>query len=144
VSLDLSSVTEGPQQFAIDESHIKLPSNLALFRSIPRVVSLNVHTWIRGRVDVTPQTEGRLPRDLRQREVRVVPDQLQVMIWQSLKSSATRIYTEPVELGRLTDASELKVKLIVPQHMRLESDQPSEVSIKLDAVSDPTDAASVP
>ena len=35
VSLDLSKVAEGPQQIAIDESHVTLPSNLVLFRSVP-------------------------------------------------------------------------------------------------------------
>jgi diadenylate cyclase len=144
VSLDLSNVAEGPQQIAIDEFHVNLPSNLALFRSVPRVVSFGTHTWVRVRLAVTARTEGRLPRELRQREVRVTPDEVQVLIWRSFKSSTTKVYTEPIDLSRMTDASELKAKLVVPEHMRLEAGQPPEVSVKLDVVTDRSDALHAP
>jgi hypothetical protein len=144
VSFDLSNVAEGPQQIAIDESHVKLPSNLALFRSVPRVVSFGAHTWVRVRLAVAARTEGRLPRELRQREVRVVPNEVQVLIWRSFKSPTTKVYTETIDLSRMTDAAELEAKLVVPEHMRLETGQPSDVTIKLDVISDTTDAANAP
>ena len=133
VSLDLSKIEEGSQQIVIDESHVRLPSNLALFRAVPRIVSFGVHTWVRARVAVELRAEGRLPRELRQREIKVVPDTVQVLVWRSFKSSATKIYTEPIDLSRLTAASGLRAKLVVPQHMRIESDQPADVEVALDA-----------
>ena len=78
VSLDLSQVAEGSQQIAIDETHVRLPSNLSLFRSAPRIVSFGVHTWVRARAAVEPRTEGRLPRELRQAELKVTPDAVSV------------------------------------------------------------------
>lgn len=144
MSLDLNNVQEGPQQIVIDESHVKLPSNLALFRSAPRIVEFGVHTWIRARVGVEPRTEGRLPRELRQGEIKVAPDTAQVLIWRSYKSSTTKIYTETIDLSRLTAASELKAKLVVPQHMRLESDQPTEVNVKLDIISESAEGGVLP
>ncbi|MGB2984266.1 MAG: diadenylate cyclase [Phycisphaerae bacterium] len=144
VSLDLSKAEEGPQQIAIDETHVKLPSNLALFRSAPRIVSVGVHTWVRARVAVEPRTEGRLPRDLRQREIKVTPDAVQVLVWRSFKRPTTRIYTEPIDLSRVNDASEFKAKLVVPQHMRLEGDQPAEVKVILDVITDKTEGTNVP
>ncbi|MGD2110471.1 MAG: diadenylate cyclase [Phycisphaerae bacterium] len=145
VSLDLSEVTEGPQQIAIDESHVKLPSNLTLFRSVPRVVSFHIHTWVRARLAVTGSTEGRLPRDLRQRELRVTPEEVQVLIWRSFRSATTRLYTEPIDLSRLTDGSEFKAKLVVPEYVRLETGQPFEVSVKLeDGAANPEPVAPQP
>ncbi len=144
VSLDLSKVEEGQQQIAIDESHVKLPSNLALFRSAPRIVSLGVHTWVRARVAVEPRTEGRLPRHLREREIKVTPEAVQVLIWRSYRTSTTRIYTEPIDLSRVNDASEFKAKLVVPQQMRLEVDQPAEVKVMLDVSTDKTESNNVP
>jgi len=144
VSLDLSNVAEGAQQFVIDDSYVKLPSNLALFRSMPRVVSFGVHSWVSARVAVAPRTEGRLPRELREREIQVIPDEVQVLIWRSFKSSTTKIYSEPFDLSRLADGSELKVKLVVPQHMRLATDQPSDVSVKLSVITDTTGPGNVP
>jgi len=141
VSLDLSKVEEGPQQIAIDESYVKLPSNLSLFRSAPRIISFGVHTWVKARVAVEPQTEGRLPRELRQREIKVIPDAVQVLIWRSFTSSTAKIYTEPIDLSRVTATSEFKAKLAVPQHMRLETGQPAEVRVKLDVVIDTTNGA---
>jgi YbbR domain-containing protein len=85
-----------------------------------------------------------LPRELRQREVRVTPDEVQVLIWRSFKSSTTKVYTEPIDLSRMTDASELKAKLVVPEHMRLEAGQPPEVSVKLDVITDRSDALHAP
>ena len=144
VSLDLSNVAEGSQQYVIDDSYVKLPSNLALFRSMPRVVSFGVHSWVSARVAVAPRTEGRLPRELREREVQVIPDEVQVLIWRSFKSSTTKIYTEPIELSRLADGSELRAKLVVPQHMRLATDQPSDVSVKLSVATETTGPGNVP
>jgi YbbR domain-containing protein len=144
VSLDLSKVEEGPQQIVIDESHVKLSSNLALFRSAPRIVQFGVHTWVRARVGVEPRTEGRLPRDLRQREIKVIPDTVQVLIWRSYKSSTTKIYTETIDLSRFTAASELKAKLVVPQHVRLDSDQPTNVNVKLNIVRESADGGVIP
>jgi len=136
VSLDLSKVEEGPQQIAIDESYVKLPSNLSLFRSAPRIISFGVHTWVRARIAVEPQTEGRLPRELRQREIKVIPDAVQVLIWRSFNSSTEKIHTELIDLSRINATSEFKAKLVVPQHMRLEAGQPAEVRIRLDVVTD--------
>ena len=144
VSLDLNNVEEGPQQIVIDESHVKLPSNLALFRSAPRIVEFGIHAWVRARVGIEPRTEGRLPRELRQAEIKVAPDTVQVLIWRSFKSSATKIYTEPIDLSRLSAASELKAKLVVPQQMRLDSDEPTEVKVKLDILSENAEGGVAP
>jgi uncharacterized protein (TIGR00159 family) len=144
VSLDLSDVAEGPQQIAIDESHVKLPSNLALFRSVPRVVSFGVHSWVKVRLAVEARTEGRLPRELRQREIQVVPGEVQVLIWRSFKSSTTHVSTEVINLGRMTDAVELKAKLVLPEHMRLEVGQPLQVSVMLEHSTDNADTANTP
>jgi YbbR domain-containing protein len=144
VSLDLSDVAEGPQQIAIDESHVKLPSNLALFRSVPRVVSFGVHSWVKVRLAVEARTEGRLPRELRQREIQVVPGEVQVLIRRSFKSSTTHVSTEVINLGRMTDAVELKAKLVLPEHMRLEVGQPLQVSVMLEHSTDNADTANTP
>jgi uncharacterized protein (TIGR00159 family) len=144
VSLDLSKVGEGPQQIVIDESHVKLPSNLGLFRSAPRIVEFGVHTWVRARVGVEPRTEGRLPRALRQGEIKVIPNAVQGFVWRSFKSSTAKIYTEPIDLSRLTPASEIRAKLVVPQHMRLDSDQPTEVRVRLEIVGENAGAGVTP
>jgi len=144
VSLDLSNVTEGPQEIAIDESHVKLPSNLALFRSVPRVVSFGVHTWVRTRLAVELRTTGRLPRELRQREVRPIPNEVPVLIWRSRKAAVTSIYTEPFDVSRLTDSSELKARFVVPEYLRIETGQLSEVSVKLDDVTGANDVTKAP
>ncbi|GJM24508.1 MAG: adenylate cyclase [Phycisphaerae bacterium] len=144
VSLDLSTVTEAEQQIVIDDSNFKTPSNLSLFRSVPRVVSFGVHVWVKSQASVELRTEGRLPRKLREREMKVVPEAVQVLVWRSLKASNLRIYTEPIDLSRMTDATETKAKLILPQHMRLENDQPTEVLLVLDAVPTSPQATDVP
>jgi len=144
VSLDLSAVTEAQQQIVIDDSNFKTPSNLSLFRSVPRVVAFGVHTWVKARVPVELRTEGRLPRNLREREMKVVPEAVQVMVWRSYKAPTLRVYTESIDLSRMTDASETKVKLVLPQYMRLESDQPIEVLLVLDTVPMSTEATNVP
>ncbi len=144
VSLDLSAVTEAQQEVVIDDSNFKSPSNLTLFRSVPRVVSFGVHTWVKARVPVELRTEGRLPRNLRDREMKVVPDAVQVLVWRSFKTPNLRVYTESIDLMRMTDATETKAKLVLPQYMRLESDQPNEVMLMLDSVATSTEAISIP
>ena len=134
VSLDLSKIEEGKQQTVIDDSLVKLPSNLELFRSAPRIVEFTVHTWVREMVPVAPRTEGRLPPELRQWEFKLVPNQLEVYIWSSYKSSKPRIYTETIDLSQLVADSDYKAKLVLPQYMRFDNGQSTEVRVVLDPV----------
>jgi hypothetical protein len=69
---------------------------------------------------------------------------VQVLIWRSFKSSTTKVYTETIDLSRMTDAAELKAKLVMPEYMRLETGQPSDVGVKLNAITDKTDAIHAP
>jgi len=133
VSLDLSRIEDGQQQIVIDETNTKLPSNLTLFRSAPRIVAFGVHTSVRARVIVEPRTEGRLPMSLRDREIKVTPEAVQVMIWRSYRSSTTKIYTEPMDLTRMTPAAVVRAKLVLPQYMKLDAGQPTEVIVKLES-----------
>lgn len=50
----------------------------------------------------------------------------------SYKQPSTKISTESIDLSRITEATELKIKLVVPEYVRLDPDQPSEVRVKLD------------
>ena len=73
-----------------------------------------------------------------------MPGEVQVLIWRSFKSSTTHVSTEVINLGRMTDAVELKAKLVLPEHMRLDVGQPPEVSVKLEAGTDNADTANTP
>lgn len=137
VSLDMSRVEEGPQQVVIDESSIKLPSNLTLFRTAPRILTFSVHTWAKGRIPIELRTEGRLPRSLRDRELQIIPDAVRGMVWRSSLTSSTRIYTEPVDLARFADVQEIRAKLVIPEFLRPDSDQPTEARVTLSAPREP-------
>ena len=135
VSLDLSGVEEGQQEIVVQESHINAPSGLTLFRSAPRVVSFGIHRWVPVQMPVEARTQGRLPDDLRLREIAVSPGAVRVLIWHSRRSWIKAIQTEPIDLGRITETVELKVKIALPQHVKLEGEQAPEVNVKVDVVS---------
>ena len=135
VSLDLSSVEEGQQQIVIEEAHTKLPQNLTLFRALPRVLSFRVHRWTRSTVDVEPRIESRLPENLKLESITVSPETIQILIWQSQKANTKRVYTEPIDLSRITKTADLKTKLVLPQHIRFEAGQSPEVQVKVNVVS---------
>ncbi|MHC5108742.1 MAG: diadenylate cyclase [Planctomycetota bacterium] len=132
ISLDLADIKEGRHQIAIDESFINLPSNLTLFRSSPRILTLGVETWTASRLPVEYRNVGRLPRELREREIVVVPKQVHVQIWRSRKATVTSLYTEPFDVGRLAESSSLKVKLDLPKYMRLETGRATDVEVILE------------
>ena len=69
---------------------------------------------------------------------------MRVLIWRSFKSSTTKVYTETIDLSCMTDVSELKAKLVMPEYVRLETGQPSDVGVKLDVITDKTDAIHAP
>jgi YbbR domain-containing protein len=134
VSLDLSSVGEGQQQIVVEESHIKLPQNLTLFRVLPRVLSFRVHRWTRSTVDVEARIESRPPENLKLESITVSPQTIQILIWQSQKADTKRVYTEPLDLSRITKTTVLKTKLVLPQHIRPEAGQSREVQVKVNVV----------
>jgi YbbR domain-containing protein len=134
VSLDLNSVGEGQQQIVVGESHIKLPQELTLFRVLPRVLSFRVHRWTRSTVDVEARIESRPPENLKLESITVSPPRIQILIWQSHKANTKRVYTEPLDLSRITKTTHLKAKLVLPQHIRLEAGQSPEVQVKVNVV----------
>jgi len=133
-SLDLSNVEEGQQQIVVEESHIKLPQNLTLFRVLPRTLSFRVHRWVRSNVDVEARAEGRLPENLKLESISVSPSTVQILIWESQKANTKRVYTEPIDLSRITKTTDLKPKLVLPQHVRVESGRAPEVQVKVSVV----------
>lgn len=114
---------------------MKLPQNLTLFRVLPRVLSFRVHRWVGSTVEVETRTEGRLPRSLKLDGITVSPSTVQILIWQSQKANTKNVYTEPIDLSRITKTTDIKTRLALPQHIRFAGGKPPDVQAKVNIAS---------
>jgi YbbR domain-containing protein len=135
VSLDLSEVGEGQQQIVIEQSHMKLPQDLVLFRVLPRVLQFKVYRWVSSSMIVEARTQGRLPDRTKLQSITITPPTVQALIWQSERPRVTKLYTEPIDLSRITTSVEVKTKLILPQNVRFEAGKVPEAQVRIEVVS---------
>lgn len=132
LSLDLSQIEPGAQAIAIDKSDLNLPPNLTFLRSVPRSIAVDVESWTAKMLKVEVNQIGRLAPHLRKYELTPAPDKVMTQVWRSLRDQTNVIYTNPVNVGQVTESASMRVKLAVPEHIRLESDQATEVEIRLE------------
>ena len=119
VSLDLSGVEEGTQRFNISEGDLKRPSNLAVYRIDPNLITVEVHRVATVNLPVQVQSAGRLPPGLKLIGLNPQPVSVQARVRASQAKGFGAILTEPVDLSQITRTTMLKVNLVLPESLQL-------------------------
>lgn len=120
VSLDLSHVQEGRQEMVIAEENLRgSSSNLSLYRVEPSAVSIEAHEVVTVTLPVRVQTEGKPPPGVEIRQIRPLPQKVQAQVWRSLEADTELLFTEPVSLSGVRRSQQVRVSLLIPEHVRL-------------------------
>ncbi|OPZ59827.1 MAG: DNA integrity scanning protein DisA [Deltaproteobacteria bacterium ADurb.Bin510] len=73
ISLDISEVKEGRQNFNLTSDMIKIPSNLELVKFEPRRVAITAYRLKSRQLRVKLVTKGKLPRGYRLKSIELIP-----------------------------------------------------------------------
>lgn len=129
ISLDLTGVEEGPNEFVIGDDDLELPSGLQLYQVEPSTVQIRAQPLQPVRVPVQVQTTGTVPPSLELVSLQPTPDSVGVLVPKGLSTPPTAVPTHPIDLGAVTESSSVEVELDLPPKTQLPDGQSSTVSV---------------
>ncbi len=115
VVFDLSSVkTPGERTFSISDGNLNLPAGVTFLRAVPSQFRLRIVRLLRKEVPVEIQFSGSLPAGYRLAGQSVTPATLHVAGSETRVSNITKVETDAIDLGHLTQSGEYRVDAFAP------------------------------
>jgi uncharacterized protein (TIGR00159 family) len=113
--VNLSQMTEGTQTIPVTGANIRYPRGVALLDISPENLELTLAGLIKKTIPVTPQLIGQLPNGLKIKEIKVVPEQLEVFAPPNRQDNKSfSISTTPIYLNSIIGDSRIFSKIIAP------------------------------
>jgi uncharacterized protein (TIGR00159 family) len=132
VALDLSDITEGPQEMAIDPDDVKRPVDLEVGDTADNRVKLSAYQTIQARLPVTVQTEGLVPGGYELVRITAEPSRFLVTIPRAQQNQITSLSSDPVDLSPVRNTTTVKTRLRLPRRCQLEPGQSPELRVTID------------
>lgn len=115
VKLDLKEMVEGKQTILVSRDNLRLPAQVSLVESKPEQLMLNLAVMVKRSVKVVPQLVGILPEHLKIKQIKVVPNVVQVMIPPPKHGDKPlTLTTTPVYLNTVEEENRVFCKIIAP------------------------------
>ena len=130
VSLDMSRLKPGDNQFNIAADNIALPRALTLTQAEPTKVDVHATKLAPIHARVRVKTTGKLPSGLELIEAAPKPDRVELLS-PADNSPADHVWTEPVDLAGITSSTVVKTRLVLPKNTRLADGKNPEVSVRI-------------
>lgn len=129
LSLDMSGVKDGENQFFITRDLIKYPSGFSVVNIEPEEIKLKVYRMISLNIPIEVNTYGRPLSGVKITQIKTVPEKLQVLIPSIIPQDKIKITTEPIDLKLITETTALTPKLVIPSEVRLQDDKYPDIKV---------------
>ncbi len=117
LSLDLSRLRRGTNEFPFTADMLNTPSGLTVVGIKPEKIRLNASQLVLKKARVELVTEGKPAARYMIERVQIDPPFVRVLVSPSLRDDQLRIPTEPVDLQSLAASSKMTRKLLSPAGM---------------------------
>ncbi|OGR17646.1 MAG: hypothetical protein A2X81_05290 [Desulfobacterales bacterium GWB2_56_26] len=115
VEVDLSGMVEGKQTILITRDQLQLPERLSILDVKPAQIVVNLAEMIKKTVPIIPQLLGSLPQGLKLKQVKVIPNELAILMPPPKKGDKPpTVSTTPVYLNSVAEESRILCKIIAP------------------------------
>lgn len=132
LSIDMSGIKDGENKFFLAKDLIRRPSGLSVVDIEPDEIQFKVYRMISINIPIQVKTQGRLPSGVTIRQIKVEPEQIQVLAPSIIPPEKLMITTEVIELKSITETVTLAPKLIISPEIRFSQDKPPEVKVTLE------------
>ncbi|MDD2463007.1 MAG: diadenylate cyclase [Desulfobulbus sp.] len=113
VKIDLSKMAKGTQTIIITSENIRLPKGVSLLDTSPQQLKLTLAAVMEKSVTITPQIIGKLPGNLKIKQITVTPDSVLVNVPVTRESkNIDEVLTTPIYLESISTDSKLFCKVI--------------------------------
>ncbi len=113
-SFELSHVKEGFQALPITESNLNTPSGLIVSQISPKAFTFKASKIQEFEIPVKIKTTGKLLNSLELVEIKSQPQSIRILIPASHRRQYSEISTEPVNLEKIQESGNFKVRLLPP------------------------------
>ncbi len=124
IVLDLSRLQEGRQDFLLTREMVRAPSTLSVTSLKPSRVEVVASRLSPVTLPVEAVTVGELPAGYALQQIIVTPPTIRVLVPGRLRSSLTKIRTEPVDLSGLEATTVVEAKLLSPPEVQFKDGRP--------------------
>ena len=131
VSVDLSGVREGRQEIELTNDMIKTPANISVVNVTPSRIIVNASRLRTAVLPVEVRSEGALPPGVILQRIETKPTHVSVLLPKRFIGTDMQIFTEPVDLRKVTATTTLSVKLITPPEVSFEGGKPLSVEVTI-------------
>ncbi len=130
VKLDLSNAVVGSNQIGITRDGIILPPGIELKQLKPQNIEVYLDVPVKKRLPVQVDWTGRLPKDLIMKDIRIVPETVEVEGGHQILKEIRTIYTAKIPLGNITATGTTSVDLVIsPSSLKLAGDSEKVVEV---------------
>jgi len=119
VSLSMVSPRENYQTLPVAISDVNVPSGLKVNQIIPNSITLRAYKVEQLSVPIKVTTRGRLQSNMVLLSLLARPDSVKILVHKQKGPMIAEIYTEPLSLDGITDNTTIKLKLLLPDGIRL-------------------------
>jgi diadenylate cyclase len=119
VSLNLSNPRENYQVLPVTINDVNVPSGLKVNQILPHAIALRAFKVEPITVPVKVTTRGRVQPTLTISSLQVRPDSIRILVRRTKTPMVSEIFTEPLLLDSITENTSLKLKLLLPNEVRL-------------------------
>ncbi len=131
LSVDLSGVREGRQEFELSNDMIRTPANVSVVSVTPSriIVSASKLRPMMLPIDVRP--EGAPPPGVVLQRFEVKPTHVSALVPKRFAGTDLQIPTEPIDLRKVTSTTTVTAKLITPPEITFEGGKPLSVEVTI-------------
>ena len=129
ISLNLSQIQEGRQDFLLARDMIKIPFNLSVVGINPGRITVAASKFIRVSVPIDVITESVPESHVTVQKITVIPSSVRVLIPGRMDRSRIKIKTETINLKSLTSTTTFTPTLHYPPEIQFEGGKPPSVKV---------------
>ena len=132
ISLDMSKVQEGNNEFLFSKDSIRQPPGISLVDITPEKVALEAYRIVNVSIPVEAAVSGRLPFGVSLVAIKIEPQVISIIAPSVLKTSLLKATTEDIDLRNINETRSLTVKLILPPQARFIDDKQQEAKVTIE------------
>lgn len=115
LSLDLSGIAEKKREFTLNKDMLNVPSSLAVTEIVPSRIRIYASKLFLYNLPVNAAVRNSLPGNLYLQKISLNPSSVKVLIDSRIVNPEhVRIETEPIDLQKITSATSIYTKVILP------------------------------
>lgn len=132
ISLDMSKVKEGDNEFSLTKDSVRGPADVAIINITPAKIDLEAYRLVNLSVPVEALTSGRPPTNIAINSIKVEPQVISVAVASTFKKDGIKLTTENIDLGKISESTVLSVKLVIPPQVHLLDEKYQEVRVAIE------------